>query len=88
MAEVLSFFYNTSYFVQQKTLTSTGGQIIEVPEIKSEEIRYVEQIGRGCFGTVFLGECRGKTVAVKKLNTQRFSEKVLEEFKKEVAVFT
>jgi predicted Ser/Thr protein kinase len=59
-----------------------------VPEIKGNEIRYVEQIGKGCFGTVFLGECRGKTVAVKKLNTQRFDKKALEEFKKEVAVFT
>lgn len=62
--------------------------MIEVPEIKGIEIRYLEQIGRGCFGTVFLGHCRGKTVAVKRLNTQRFDKKVLEDFKKEVAVFT
>lgn len=46
---------------QEKTLTSTGGSIIEVPEIKGTEIKYIEQIGRGCFGTVFVGECRGKT---------------------------
>jgi hypothetical protein len=43
-------------------------------------------LGTGSFGTVFRAELHGKDVAVKKLSTQKFDEKTLEEFRKEVAI--
>jgi len=54
------------------------------PDILPHEIKYIKKIGGGCFGSVFLGECRGTTVAVKKLFKQDLNEKSLSEFKREV----
>jgi len=54
------------------------------PEIRKEEIEYLEKIGGGCFGHVFRGKCRGKEVAVKKLFRQDMNEQTLASFKKEV----
>lgn len=48
----------------------------------------LEEIGKGNFGRVYKGNCRGKIVAVKQLFAKDLEIKVLEEFKKEVAVLT
>jgi hypothetical protein len=40
----------------------------------------------GNFGQVWLGTCRGMTVAVKKLHVQVFDQQTIEDFKKEVTM--
>eukprot|EP01087_Luapelamoeba_hula_P020947 TRINITY_DN7230_c0_g1_i2.p1 TRINITY_DN7230_c0_g1~~TRINITY_DN7230_c0_g1_i2.p1 ORF type:complete len:1005 (-),score=128.15 TRINITY_DN7230_c0_g1_i2:404-3418(-) len=45
-------------------------------------------LGTGSFGTVFKAQLHGKDVAVKKLSTQKFDEKTLDEFRKEVAIMS
>ena len=35
------------------------------PEIKYDEIEFGELIGKGCFGSVWKGRCRGVEVAIK-----------------------
>jgi hypothetical protein len=49
-----------------------------------EELKYFHKVGGGCFGNVFLGECRGIKVAIKKLFKQDLNSNSLNEFKKEV----
>jgi serine/threonine protein kinase len=43
-------------------------------------------LGRGSFGKVYVGRCRGKKVAVKVPLKQGLSEKELQEFRHEVAL--
>ncbi len=43
-------------------------------------------LGTGSFGTVFRAMLHGKPVAVKKLSTQKFDDKTLDDFRKEVAI--
>jgi len=45
-------------------------------------------LGTGSFGTVFKAELHGKPVAVKKLSTQKFDDKTLDDFRKEVAIMS
>jgi serine/threonine protein kinase len=71
---------------------SAGGSTLRpetlTPEIQDNEIELIEELGSGCFGKVYLGKCRGKDVAIKKLHSQRLDEKTLRDFKKEVEVMT
>lgn len=71
-------------------ITGTGANDLsaEVPEIEPNELVLKNKIGGGQFGDVFIGTCRGKTVAIKKLHAKQFEAKMLEEFKKEVAILT
>jgi hypothetical protein len=66
------------------------GEVINdrVPEILSTEIQWGTQIGGGCFGSVYMGKCRGINVAIKKLLKQNLDSKILEEFRKEVDIMT
>jgi len=52
------------------------------------EITFENELGTGCFGTVYLAKCRGKHVAVKKLHSQEMDELSLAEFKREVGFLT
>lgn len=61
---------------------------LQTPEIEKGEIRLEEKIGGGCFGNVFKGTVRGKTVAIKKLHAQDMDQATLEEFRKEVEIMT
>jgi len=56
------------------------------PEIAPHEIEYLEEIGRGCFGSVHRGKCRGKEVAIKQLFKQELTQKAMEEFRKEIDI--
>eukprot|EP01101_Sappina_pedata_P005421 TRINITY_DN2474_c0_g2_i1.p1 TRINITY_DN2474_c0_g2~~TRINITY_DN2474_c0_g2_i1.p1 ORF type:complete len:508 (-),score=208.20 TRINITY_DN2474_c0_g2_i1:62-1585(-) len=56
------------------------------PDISSEEIKVFECIGKGFFGCVFRGKCRGKEVAVKQLFQRKIESEVLESFRKEVEI--
>eukprot|EP01103_Thecamoeba_quadrilineata_P019190 TRINITY_DN7669_c0_g1_i1.p1 TRINITY_DN7669_c0_g1~~TRINITY_DN7669_c0_g1_i1.p1 ORF type:complete len:518 (+),score=108.01 TRINITY_DN7669_c0_g1_i1:27-1580(+) len=56
------------------------------PEIRSDEIEYLERIGNGCFGNVFRGRCRGKEVAIKVLYDQDLNDSALLNFQKEVEI--
>jgi len=64
------------------------GTAVDVPEIDPADILLEVEIGRGCFGNVFKGRCRGKAVAVKKLFQQEMEEETLKDFQKEVAIWT
>jgi len=67
---------------------ATGGESgTEAPEVDNKEIKMLEEIGRGNFGKVFKGQCRGKIVAVKQLNSD-LKGKQMEDFRKEVSVLT
>ncbi|KAL6064801.1 Dual specificity protein kinase [Balamuthia mandrillaris] len=58
-------------------------------EIDPDEIKSPgNSLGTGSFGTVFKAEWHGKEVAVKKLSTQKFDDKTLEDFRKEVAIMS
>jgi len=76
--------------LRMSKLTGTGADDLsaEVPEIDPNELVVKSKIGGGQFGDVFLGTCRGKTVAIKKLHAKQFEAKLLEEFRKEVAILT
>eukprot|EP01099_Mayorella_cantabrigiensis_P001703 TRINITY_DN1755_c0_g2_i1.p1 TRINITY_DN1755_c0_g2~~TRINITY_DN1755_c0_g2_i1.p1 ORF type:complete len:532 (-),score=88.92 TRINITY_DN1755_c0_g2_i1:288-1883(-) len=58
----------------------------DTPIILSQEITYIEKIGGGQYGSVFLGTCRGKEVAIKKFFKQDLAEKSVTDFKKEVEI--
>lgn len=68
--------------------TGSSDQAAEVPEIGPDELTLKAKIGGGQFGDVFIGSCRGKTVAIKKLHAKQLEAKMLEEFRKEVAILT
>jgi len=57
---------------------------VSAPTIRPEEIIYGDALGSGSYGKVYLGTCRGKNVAIKKLHQQNLNKKIIEEFKKEV----
>lgn len=54
--------------------------------IQPEEITFIKEIGKGSYGTVHLGTCRGISVAIKQLNTDRVSEREVREFKLEASI--
>jgi len=66
---------------------SSSGEL-QTPEVEKGEIKLEEKIGGGCFGNVFKGAVRGKTVAIKKLHAQAMDAATLEEFRKEVEIMT
>jgi len=55
-------------------------------EIEDSEIKLVRQLGSGCFGTVYLGECRESTVAVKVPHVQELSQEELQDLRREVQI--
>jgi hypothetical protein len=85
------FLCYLSHFLQEKPaqqMTGTGGIVVVMPEIRYDEIKIQQQLGSGAYGSVFLGECRGETVAIKKLYKTNVNQDFLTEFRKEVAIFT
>lgn len=57
------------------------------PDIDPDEIKYDEQkdfLGKGSFGSVYKGFCRGQRVAIKVPNKQNLSQQEMEDFKNEV----
>lgn len=56
------------------------------PEIDPSEITPDVEIGSGTFGRVLKGHCRSKDVCIKILHKQKFDQKTLEAFRKEVGV--
>jgi len=55
-------------------------------EILPAELEYGARLGKGQYGTVFLGKCRGVQVAIKKLNDQNLDDETIEDFRKEVNI--
>jgi serine/threonine protein kinase len=55
-------------------------------DISPFELQYGQRIGKGQYGTVYLGKCRGIQVAIKKLNDVNLDEETLEDFRKEVNI--
>jgi len=51
--------------------------------LNPREITDLEEIGRGTYGVVYKGKCRGNNVAVKKLQRGKMNESQQEEFKRE-----
>jgi serine/threonine protein kinase len=56
--------------------------------IDSKEIELGQILGRGSFGVVHQGKCRGKAVAVKKLHEQSLSQDALTDFANEIEIMT
>lgn len=61
-----------------------------VPVIASTELTKEELIGKGQYGQVYRGKCRGEQVAVKELDRtkQHLDEKIIRDFQKEVEIMT
>lgn len=57
-----------------------------VPHIDPEEIVLKGLLGKGCFGKVYVGECRSIEVAVKVPKKQNLSKRNLRNFIKEVEI--
>jgi len=60
---------------------------VDVPQIGPEELILESELGRGCFGVVYKGRCRGKIVAIKKLHSN-LGDEVVKDFQKEVDIWT
>lgn len=60
----------------------------KTPSIAPNEVEFEVSIGKGSFGEVFKGTCRGQVVAVKVLNKQNLPEKALREFEREVILIS
>ena len=56
----------------------------QTPQILPEEVTFEGSLGKGSFGEVFSGICRGQAVAVKVLNKQKLDEKSQKEFEREI----
>jgi len=82
----------TSYATKEHFSNTDAGE--EGNSLKKWEIdpslivRPGNSLGTGSFGTVFKAFLHGKAVAVKKLFTQKFDEKTLEDFRREVAIMS
>jgi hypothetical protein len=61
-------------------------KLFSVPQIEPDEIRLRGKLGAGCFGTVYVGECRSIEVAVKVPKKQDLSTRTLRNFCKEVEI--
>lgn len=59
-----------------------------VPHVNPEEIVLKGLLGKGCFGKVYLGECRSVEVAVKVPKKQELSKRALRNFCKEVEIMS
>lgn len=46
-------FFITS---QDSKISKTGGRVVSAPEIRSDELKLLQQLGSGAFGSVYLGE--------------------------------
>eukprot|EP01102_Stenamoeba_stenopodia_P018241 TRINITY_DN6667_c0_g2_i1.p1 TRINITY_DN6667_c0_g2~~TRINITY_DN6667_c0_g2_i1.p1 ORF type:complete len:585 (+),score=105.90 TRINITY_DN6667_c0_g2_i1:226-1980(+) len=57
-------------------------------EIAASEIQMTKVIGKGSYGTVYEGVCRGHIVAVKRLHRQDLSEDSLRLFRQEVGIMS
>lgn len=62
--------------------------IFETSKIDAKDIKLKEKIGKGMYGVVWLGTCRGQEVAIKKLNTEAFDDTTLLEISFEVQIMT
>jgi len=71
---------------KDKLLGHSGESGLKNCEIDDAEIKLVRQLGSGCFGTVYLGECRESTVAVKVPHVQELSPEELEDLRREVQI--
>lgn len=63
-------------------------KLFTVPQIEPDEIRLRGKLGAGCFGTVYVGECRSIEVAVKVPKKQDISTRTLRNFCKEVEIMS
>lgn len=52
-------------------------------KIDYKEIKFSKELGKGAFGIVFKGQWRHTDVAIKKLLTDKLSEKQMEDFSNE-----
>jgi len=60
----------------------------KTPTIQPNEVTLEKSIGKGSFGEVFKGKCRGQTVAIKILDKQKLSDKQMREFEREVILIS
>jgi serine/threonine protein kinase len=61
-------------------------QFGHAPDVSSNEVQMNKKIGEGQFGAVYLGKCRGVSVAVKVLHATDMSQEDIDDFKKEVGI--
>lgn len=54
--------------------------------IPEEKIELKRVLGKGAYGVVYLGNCYGATVAVKKLLNKKLDQDKLAELKKEIDI--
>jgi len=66
--------------LSEQTLTNFAAEILPT------ELDYGSKIGKGQYGTVYVGKCRGIQVAIKKLNEQNLDAETIEDFRKEVNI--
>lgn len=71
----------------KERLTHTEeGERLKNCEIDDSEIKLIKPLGQGCYGAVYLGECRGTTVAVKVPHIQELSKEELADLRKEIQI--